>query len=187
MLPCNPLKGQTVPDYKTKRMCFFEIIFKGCMKVSQGHKPTGRSQKYCKAVKHKKYLLNTFQFQLRRNKSYSKHIISVHLQFWHLSYPTLLQEKPQTFRNALSGHNNALNTMKPLTVASDATIVLKPHFSNTVLTIAVNYRFNKGHICSWAKILPEIVKVLLCLPPTKLFTQGVLKKHSFSELWVTVQ
>lgn len=33
MLPCNPLKGRTVPYYKTKRMCVFEVIFEGCMKV----------------------------------------------------------------------------------------------------------------------------------------------------------
>lgn len=39
MLPCNPLKGQTVPSYKTKRMCVFGINFKGSINCAEGHKP----------------------------------------------------------------------------------------------------------------------------------------------------
>lgn len=79
MLPCNPLKGQTVPSYKTKRMCVFEIIFKGCLNCSQGHKPAVIQPGYCKMVKYEEQLLNKFRFHLRKEKSYRKQTFA-HLQ-----------------------------------------------------------------------------------------------------------
>lgn len=92
MLPCNPLKGQTVPSFKTKRMCVFEIIFKGCVNCSQSHKPAVIQTEYSKTVKYEEHLMN--KFHLRRAKSHRKQMF-VSFTGLNLNYPTLLQEKSQ--------------------------------------------------------------------------------------------
>lgn len=89
MLPCNPLKGQTLPSYKIQMMCVFEIIFKECINCSQGHKPA--VIQYSETGKYEENLPNLFY--LRRDASNRKQIFGSFTGLKMYPPPVPLQEK----------------------------------------------------------------------------------------------
>lgn len=70
-------------------------------------------------------------------------------------------------------------------MASQATIVLKPHLSDAVLTKAANYKLDKGHVCFWAIILYCLSLYRCCYCVYLLyryFHEGNQKNILFKEL-----
>lgn len=80
--------------------------------------------------------------------------------------------------------------MKPKTMASQATVVLKPHLSDTVLTKAgkrtsvTKVSFVSGLLYCIASDCIGVV--IVSTPDTGIYTRGI-RKHPFSKKIITVQ